>query len=59
MTDQSFDESKQEDKLDLSATVHDDDRGLKQRTYFDTELSQSDHKLSLGVCDGSQNQMNE
>ncbi|XP_055810048.1 myb family transcription factor PHL8-like [Solanum dulcamara] len=67
VTDQSFDENKQEVKLDLCATVPDNDdtkgneisRGLNQRTYFDTELSQSDHQLSLGVCDGSQNQINE
>ncbi|TMW96410.1 hypothetical protein EJD97_007387 [Solanum chilense] len=71
VTDQSFDENKQEVKLDLCEIVPNDDddddhtkgneisRGLKQRTYFDTELPQSDHKLSLGVCDGSQNHMNE
>ncbi|KAL3336893.1 hypothetical protein AABB24_029533 [Solanum stoloniferum] len=67
VTDQSFDENKQEVKLDLCEIVPNDDdtkgneisRGLKKRTCFDTELPQSDHKLSLGVCDGSQNQMNE
>ncbi|XP_015075023.1 myb family transcription factor PHL8-like [Solanum pennellii] len=70
VTDQSFDENKQEVKLDLCEIVPNDDdddhtkgneisRGLKQRTYFDKELPQSDHKLSLGVCDGSQNHMNE
>ncbi|KAK6788812.1 hypothetical protein RDI58_012610 [Solanum bulbocastanum] len=67
VTDQSFDENKQEVKLDLCEIVPNDDdtkgneisRGLKQRTCFDRELPLSDHKLSLGVCDGSQNQMNE
>ncbi|KAK4358066.1 hypothetical protein RND71_023676 [Anisodus tanguticus] len=64
---QYFNENKQEGKLELCAVVPDDDdntkeneisSGLYQMTYFDAELSQSD-QLSLGVCDGSQNQMNE
>lgn len=61
VTDQSFDENKQEAKLEL-CTIADDDtkenemsRGLNQRTYSDAESDQ----LSLGVSDGSQDQMNE
>ncbi|KAM3304261.1 myb family transcription factor PHL8 [Capsicum chacoense] len=63
VTDHSFDEKKQEGKLELCTIAHDDDtkeneisKSLNQRTYFDAESDQ----LSLGVsCDGSQNQMNE
>ncbi|XP_060215299.1 myb family transcription factor PHL8 isoform X1 [Lycium barbarum] len=66
LTGQSFDENEQEGKLELCAIVPDDDddddskeneisSGLNQRTYFDADSDQ----LSLGVCDGSQNQMNE
>ncbi|KAK4376660.1 hypothetical protein RND71_002956 [Anisodus tanguticus] len=69
VTDQSFDENKQEGKWELCEIEPDVDdtkeneisRGLNQRTYFDAEfreLPQSD-QLSLGVCYGSQNQMNE
>ncbi|CAN4081296.1 unnamed protein product [Withania somnifera] len=64
VTDQPFDENKQEGKLELCTIVHDDDqntkgneisKSLNQRTYFDAERDQ----LSLGVSDGSQNQRNE
>nr|XP_009609404.1 myb family transcription factor PHL8-like isoform X1 [Nicotiana tomentosiformis] len=65
-TDQSFDDNKQEGKLELCATVPENtkeneiSRGLNQRTYFDAEFRepQSD-KLYLDNCDGAQNQMNE
>ncbi|MCD7460744.1 hypothetical protein HAX54_044324 [Datura stramonium] len=64
---QVTDENKQEGKDDDDYDDDDDtkeneiSRGLNQRTYFDAEfreLPQSD-QLSIGVCDGSKNQMNE
>lgn len=61
---QVTDENKQEgndDDDDDDTKKNEISRGLNQRTYFDAELSKlpESDQSSIGVCDGSQNQMNE